>query len=127
MAGDRQPRPRKAATKVEVRAQGEEVAFDYIKSNFFRVIHVDGVIGGITPSGWIHMAIWNQRTPLPDRVTHQIEGQGIGPEVSRVQRESLLRELEAGLTFSPEMAAVMIGWLTKQLEELKEIKELVKI
>ena len=27
------------------------VSFDYIKSNYFRVIHVDGIFGGGVPAG----------------------------------------------------------------------------
>ena len=35
------------------------VTFDYIKSNLFRVIHADGVWGGIAPTGKIHLSFFN--------------------------------------------------------------------
>ena len=44
--------------------------FDYIKSQFFRSVHVDGVFGGVIPSGKsIRMSIWNERWPIPNRLS----------------------------------------------------------
>ena len=73
-----------------------EIAFDYIKSNFFRVIHADGAFGGLAPNGNIHMALFSERQAIPTKVVYSVEGTGIGPEISdkREEREALVREVE---------------------------------
>lgn len=42
-----------------------QIRFNYIKSAQFRVIHADGAIGGVTPNGFIHMALFNERAAIP--------------------------------------------------------------
>ena len=105
--------------------ESRKVAFDYIKSNYFRVIHCDGVVGGITPNGWIHMAPWNARQPYPQQVVHELTAEGkMGTEVSRTTRETdVVREIETDIVFAPDMARVIIRWLEKRLAELELLEE----
>ena len=49
--------------------QEHEVAFDFIKSEYFRVIHADGALGGPTPQGLVHMAFYSERPPIPRRMS----------------------------------------------------------
>jgi hypothetical protein len=103
----------------------KKLSFDYIKSNFFRVIHCDGVVGGLTPNGWIHMAAWSSRQPFPQKVVHELTPEGtLGAEIDRTGREvTFIRELEADIVFSPAMAEVIIGWLQARVSELKAARE----
>ena len=39
------------------------VRFHYLKSQLWRVVHVDGAIGGITPRGMIHAALYSEEEP----------------------------------------------------------------
>jgi hypothetical protein len=103
----------------------EKIAFDYIKSNYFRVISVNGVVGGITPSGDIHMGVWSQRQPYPKHVVHDVKETGersitIGDEVGREQRPAIIREVEAGLVFNATMARALIVWLQNRLKEASD-------
>src|SRR5271165_1381549 len=65
----------------------DEVAFDYIKAPDFRIVWVDGLVGGITPHGMIHCALYAERHAIPRRQVFKIEsasGQGtglLGPEI----------------------------------------------
>jgi hypothetical protein len=101
----------------------ETISIDYVKSNNFRVVNVNGLIGGVTLTGDIHMAVWNQRRPYPQQVVHEITEEGtLGRELSRKARETdLLREIEVGLVFSPDMAESMIRWLQSRLEEASHL------
>ena len=56
-----------AKTEKQVLAEvlPEQLEFHYIKSNQFRVIHVDGGIGSITPKGFIHFALYSERLAIP--------------------------------------------------------------
>lgn len=111
---------KKAAPPAEPRT----VSFDYIKSNYFRVIHCDGVVGGISPSGWIRMAPWNARPPYPKQVVHEVTSEGkMGQEVARTTRETdIVRELEVDIVFTAEMARVIIRWLETRLQELEQLE-----
>ncbi len=95
------------------------ITFDYVKSNYFRVATVDGIVGGLTPNGGIHMAVWSQRLPYPRQVVHEVSEVGLlGIEVERTKRPTdVIREIEIGLVFSPEMARAMVRWLERQILE----------
>ena len=101
----------------------EVVSFDYIKSNSFRVVHGNGVLGGVTPSGDIHMAVWNQRQPYPKRVSYAVTSdQELGDEVGLEVRDGLVREVEVGVVMSPSTALEVIEWLQKQLESHTDLR-----
>ena len=54
----------------------KELEFDFIKSNFFRVIKADGAFGGISPNGSIHMALYSERSAIPTKTFHSLEALG---------------------------------------------------
>lgn len=113
---------RTVAKKTAKKKPSRTISFDYIKSNSYRVVYVDGVFGGMTPRGGnIHMATWNQRSPHPDQVTHEVLSNGIvGPEVGRKIGPNVVRELEVGLVFDKHIAQAMIGWLQTQIKQIEE-------
>lgn len=98
------------------------VKFHFIKSPFFRVVHVDGVYGGITPHGYIHMAVFNERSAIPQLVEHELKDRQVGPEIDRVSKEGIVREIESDLLFDVETARSLAGWLTSKIEEVEKIK-----
>ena len=75
------------------------IAFDYIKGNFFRVIHADGVLGGSTPSGNIHMAFFSDRQPIPKREVYGLKPDGsLGDliiDVCEVSENSIIQNVLA--------------------------------
>jgi len=89
----------------------DEIAIDFRKSKFFRVIHVDGAVGAISPSSsFIHMSVFSERAPVPRRIVHAIRAGGIlGPEVleKRHVRPGSFREVEA-------------EWLDEKIHELQQ-------
>src|SRR5438874_1780807 len=96
------------------------VRFDYIKSNLFRVIHADGVVGGLTPRLDIHMDFWSERFPIPQRVVHTLTDDGtLGEELKteRLTREGIVREVEAGVVLDLEVAKAFREWLTDRIAE----------
>jgi hypothetical protein len=55
----------KTTSEPELPQEDEVVVFEYIKSQLFRVIHSDGAIGGITPTGNVHVAFYSDRAAIP--------------------------------------------------------------
>ena len=45
--------------------------FEYEKSEQFRTVFADGAIGGVTPRGYVHVAFYSERSPIPKVVVHK--------------------------------------------------------
>jgi hypothetical protein len=104
----------------------KEVSFDLIKSNFFRGVHADGVWGGITPQGLFAFTFYNERFPIPKRVTHVMGEDGmLGPEEEelRVSRSGIIREAEVCVYMDPQVARALRDFLTERLQKLDEINQ----
>jgi hypothetical protein len=103
-----------------------ELAFEFIKGNYFRVIHVDGAWGGMAPSGRnIHMALFNERRPIPTEVVHPISAAGaLGPEIGakRRSRTGMVREVEVELVMALETAISIHTWLGEKIVELAKVQ-----
>ena len=98
---------------------GEKVKFHYEKSSFFRVIHVDGAVGGLTPTLDVFLSIYNQRAPIPKFTVQKVsEGGQLGDEVieERVQKEGIFREVEVGLVMNLNVAKALNQWLVDKIE-----------
>jgi hypothetical protein len=102
------------------------VSFHYIKSNLFRVLHTDGAIGGITPSGLIFVALYNERAPIPQIMVHEITESGqVGTEHQdeRVGKKGVVREIEVGAMMSVETATSLVKWLQEKIDLVQKLKK----
>lgn len=102
------------------------VTTDYIKSNFFRVVHVDGVFGGMTPQGLVHLDFFSERRPIPKKTTYTVVDGQIGSEVreERVSRDAFsVREVEVGVVFDINFAKSLIVFLQSQIDEHEKAVE----
>lgn len=97
------------------------VQLDYIKSNHFRVIFVDGAIGSVSPSGMLQMALFSEREAIPRSIRHALNSDGrLGDEISSVRRADYVREVDVSATMSIETAKGLITWLQERVEELEQ-------
>ena len=102
--------------------EGKKVRFDYIKSNFFRVVYVQGIFGGPGPRREIQMAVWNERWPIPKQTTHVLGPDGkLGDEITaeRVSRDAVVREVETELIMDVATATLMAKWLLDQVAHIE--------
>jgi hypothetical protein len=99
--------------------EAKRIKFDYIKSNYFRVVHVDGIFGGNSPGhALITMAVWNERWPIPKQSVYGLQKDGsLGEEIveDRVTRNAVVREVETELIMTIETAKVMRDWLDERI------------
>lgn len=105
------------------------VTFDYIKSNDFRTVWADGVIGGVTPAGLVHFAAYSERPAIPRRQVFRVdgenpEGSGLGLEVQekRLSREAFVRDMAVDLMMSPDVAESVGNWLIEQAKIAKKLQ-----
>ena len=99
------------------------IAFDYIKSNLFRSIRADGVVGAPTPNGHIHMAFYSERHSIPRRVVHYLKNDGILGKVRDIEtRNSIVREMDVDVYLTLDTAKSLLKWLESAIEEASKDK-----
>ena len=102
------------------------VSFHYIKSNLFRVLHADGVVGNVTPGGLIFLGIYSERAPIPQLMTHEITDAGqVGAEHvdERVTKKGIVREVEVGATMNVDVAAQVVAWLQEKIDLIHKLRK----
>lgn len=100
------------------------VKFYYRKGRFFKVIHVDGVIGGPTPERAVFVALYNQRSPIPKEIEQTLEPDGsLGPEVGRKGKDGIFREVEVGIVLTPKAAEEIGQFLLQQARLLRDTEK----
>jgi hypothetical protein len=97
-------------------------SFEFATSPAYRVVHVDGVWGGITPHGLIQMALFSDRKPFPSRVDYQRGDGGVLEEVRREQTDAAFeREIEVSGMLSVGVAKSLAAWLEERVAEIEAI------
>lgn len=93
------------------------IRFFYEKGKYFRVVHVDGVIGGLTPTRDIFVSIYSQRVALPQTIDQKISPDGkLGAVIDKSGKDGIFREMEIGLVMSPEVANQIAEFLTQHAQ-----------
>lgn len=97
------------------------LAFDYLKAPNFQSLRADGVIGGITPTGRIHMAVYSERPSIPRRLTYVVLDNGqLGDIVNVESRNSVVREMSADIFLDLRAAKAIRDWLSQQIDDLEK-------
>jgi hypothetical protein len=94
----------------------ETIRFHYIKSPTFHTIHVDGGIGGMTPNGKFHLALYAERFAIPTTTTHKVKDGAPAEEVDRNVRDGVVRELLVDLMFDNRTAESIRDWLNRNIK-----------
>jgi hypothetical protein len=107
------------------KAAPTQLEFDFIKSNFFRVIHADGAFGGLGPRGDMHMQFFSERRAIPTKIVHAIDGTKLGPEIKdkRESREAFVREVEVDVVMNMAQVRSLHKWLGDKIAEFQKIAE----
>ncbi|MCG6868411.1 MAG: hypothetical protein LJE91_06665 [Gammaproteobacteria bacterium] len=103
--------------------QNQAVVFNYIKGSDFRSVHVDGAIGGLTTKGFLHIALFTERGPIPKKTIHEILPDGtLGKEVveKRESKEGIVRLMEVDLFMNEDTARDLRNWLDQELESFED-------
>lgn len=109
--------------RTKARQKPKEIEFDFIKSNYFRVIKADGAFGGITGNGSIHMALYSERNAIPTKVVHAVVDGSLGPELRdrRQGRKAIVREVEVDVMLDITQAMALSKWLDEKIKQFSEI------
>ncbi len=104
------------------RAHGE-ARIDYRRSNFYRMIRIDGVHGGIGPTpNMISMSIFSQMRPVPDSETYSFEHGTMKERKSQEGADAIIsREIEVGAVLDIPTARMMRDWLSEKITAAEEL------
>ena len=71
------------------------VKLKYVKSNLFRVIHTDGTIADLSPSGNLTISLFSQRFTIPEEVILSLDEDGnvIGKPSIKKEKEDTDKEV----------------------------------
>lgn len=104
-----------------VEPRTSQVRFYYQKSHFFRVIHADGVIGNLTPQGLLHLAVYSERTAIPQTSLHELNEDGtLGKSLETDGKEGFVREIDTDLIMTKEVAVGVRNWLNQMLKDFED-------
>lgn len=100
----------------------KEIQTRFTRSNFCRVIRMDGAWGSITPQGLIHMAIYNERWEMPAGSTITAGPNSKLKEVADTTEGRAIREIEADIFLDLPTAISLRNWLNDKIELLQAAK-----
>ena len=100
----------------------DRVKFHFVRSPFFRVVHSNGIWGGITPQLELSVTFYSQRFLPPQQVTHQLTPEGqLGTEIERDVTEGVQREFEVEVLMSMQEARNLQRWLGAKIDEWQNL------
>lgn len=101
-----------------------QVEIDFIKSNLYRVVRGDGVFGGLSPNGSIHLGFYSERVPYPQKIFHKVDGGVLQPEdvdKRHGRTANILREMEVGVSMDIGQAMVLRTWLDEKIAQYQSL------
>jgi len=101
----------------------KQISFDLIKGNFFRVVPVDGIFGGIGPRGQMRMNFFSERWPIPKRMVCEITENGeLKEEIYELReaRDAVVREIEVEVVMDLATAKGIADWMHNTLKQVGE-------
>lgn len=106
----------------------KKISFRYKISPNYAVYSVSGVHGGLNSQGNIIVNLFNERAPIPRRVTFELTDQGTLPPVpiEKESEEALIRDVIFGIAIEPSSARSIGEWLIKQADEHQERLKKIK-
>lgn len=97
---------------------GQSLTYNFVESPHYREIYVDGVWGGLHPGGYIQMAMFKEKSYLPNAIEYNVLEGGRLEERGRILADSITRELEADVRLTLNAAIMMRNWLDARIGEL---------
>jgi hypothetical protein len=85
-------------------------------------------LGGLTPRGYIHAAIYSERKAIPQVTEQSVRPDGtLGPNRVVQSKEHVTRDIEADLVLDARTARELAQWLIQKADEMDSVaRELAK-
>ena len=102
----------------------KQLTFRYLKDPSYRLIPVNGVWGGITPRGEIHLELFHESQAAPEVVIRSVTQKGeLGKEIDHQPPREISRTVLVGVMLTEESAESIANWLHARVRQLRERNE----
>ena len=101
----------------------DKINIHYLKNPLYRSIHVDGLIGGLTPRGKISISFYAERLAIPKCEEYKLNetGQvGVLDKVSDDSKDGIVREVEFEAYFDINTIKDFKKWLEIKIDEYEK-------
>jgi hypothetical protein len=106
-------------------AKNPEFKFKYIFTYDYNPVYINGAHGGVTPRGELVVNFYQERQPLPNAMTHELNPNGtIGREVAVEPEDlnrSLVRFISNGVVVNYQTARELHFWLGEKIKEMEAL------
>jgi hypothetical protein len=105
-------------------AAADQLKFHLIKSNYFRVVHTDGIWVSVHPNELIHISFFSERAPFPTETVYNLtkEGEITNEDLGkRVVRSGYVREMEVDVVLNRTTATSLHEWLGQYLSHTAQL------
>ena len=104
-------------------ATDNQITFKYKFPETYNPVYINGAHGGINVQGEIIANFYMERTPLPNKVTNNLNTDGSLSDVVSILPEdtshSYVRYVQTGVVMNLVTAKQLRDWLNKQIEILE--------
>jgi hypothetical protein len=101
--------------------------FKYIFTYDYNPVYINGAHGGISPRGELVVNFYQERPPLPNAITHELNLNGtIGSEVAVEPEDlnrSLVRFVANGVVVNYQTARELHAWLGEKIREMETMEQ----
>lgn len=104
-----------------------EFKFKYIFTYDYNPVYINGAHGGVTPRGELVVNFYQERQPLPNAITHEVNPNGtIGGEVAVEPEDlnkSMVRFVSNGVVVNYQTARELHYWLGEKIKEMEAMEQ----
>jgi len=104
-----------------------EFTFKYIFTYDYNPVYINGAHGGVTPRGELVVNFYQERQPLPNAMTHELNPNGtIGRELAVEPEDlnrSLVRFVSNGVVVNYQTARELHFWLGEKIKEMEALEK----
>lgn len=104
---------------------GTTIAAEFRRTALTRVVHVDGAWGGLTPSGHVLMALYSERSEMPESTLYDVGSDGSASQLDAPKTiGGITRDIEIEAIMSVLVAKSLVTWLENKIADAETIDEL---
>jgi hypothetical protein len=100
----------------------QKIKVFYQNSANHQTLFVGGAWAGIAPNGLIQLGLFNDLRPMPEMVTHGVVNDEMGPELEKLEKRGVIREVEATLLIPLPIAISILQLVQQTIDKLVEVQ-----
>lgn len=104
-------------------SESRKIQFFYQNAPFHRTVFVSGAWAGVTPSGLVQLGLFNDLHPMPEMVIQEVVEDTLGPEIEKLEKRGVIREVEATVVMSLSTAKLILPLIQQMIDQLETIQK----